>query len=722
MVRDFMKSFKKNWIALLYTILGIEIILYSIYGELKIVNSVFIAIIIIIFFYIYDIVDREKKKGPLIYLITAVVVITISYILVRVFGSKNELEFLDWLLRGGDTVSNEGSYVWGSAIVIAFIFSSMYYYFSIKINRMSVLLLLFFVSMILYIKGPYYQGNIFMYLYIGAFFLNYINGGQILEYPREDNVKIKDLSLSGIIVVLIMFVCVIFIPSNLFPKISALENIKSYFRENAITTSLKGFTVENNKTRKINESTENNSDVIMYSYKGELVPYLIESTYDYYDLNGETWKKRDEEYRYGNNIAIYEKNISVEDTKEFLEYLNNDLTIEVFRNDESEEARKAITIESKYKSGNKLVFPSNTYSIDKLNGNAKIYLNEHNELFQNDSVFDINEKYSVFYYDEIPKDNTRDDYIMKNFNDEIYSEICEEIKFKNELIWAMKSNSKYTEYEKIKRIYTELNENTTNRIRELANNITEKYESPYYKAKAIEEYFRNNDYIYNLNLPEYKGKDYIDFFIFEGKEGYCVQYATAMTLMCRAAGVPARYVEGYIVIDEDKIKDGYNVNAKRAHAFVQVYIPGYGWKIFDPTPSTDSEEVINYYSINNNRDFNFIVPLAILIIIVVIAIYLLLTKKKRKIKMIMKLPRECAIEELIKNSISELNKIGLKLRKEETLICFAKRVDKRVDINFEKLVDRYYECKYGKENFEEIDLKYAVQIYEDIRELVKSES
>ena len=108
----------------------------------------------------------------------------------------------------------------------------------------------------------------------------------------------------------------------------------------------------------------------------------------------------------------------------------------------------------------------------------------------------------------------------------------------------------------------------------------------YYGAKTKHKVF-----ISFYHKDDQKYKDYIDYFILEGKTGYCVQYATAMTLMCLEEGIAARYAEGYVVSESDKSQNGrYLVTANKGHAFVEVYIEGYGWQIFDPTPDLSNGE------------------------------------------------------------------------------------------------------------------------------------
>lgn len=79
-------------------------------------------------------------------------------------------------------------------------------------------------------------------------------------------------------------------------------------------------------------------------------------------------------------------------------------------------------------------------------------------------------------------------------------------------------------------------------------------------------------------------KDFIDYFLNENKEGYCVHYATTATNMLRYMGVPARYTEGFFV-PANSFKDGLaNVVDRRAHAWVEIFDEEYGWIPVEVTP------------------------------------------------------------------------------------------------------------------------------------------
>jgi hypothetical protein len=79
------------------------------------------------------------------------------------------------------------------------------------------------------------------------------------------------------------------------------------------------------------------------------------------------------------------------------------------------------------------------------------------------------------------------------------------------------------------------------------------------------------------------GRDAVDYFLFDAPGGFCSYYASAMAVMLRLEGVPARVVTGFATGDFDYTRGAYRVPADAAHAWVEVYFPGYGWVEFEPT-------------------------------------------------------------------------------------------------------------------------------------------
>ncbi|MEN9563606.1 MAG: hypothetical protein RIR73_1850 [Chloroflexota bacterium] len=143
-----------------------------------------------------------------------------------------------------------------------------------------------------------------------------------------------------------------------------------------------------------------------------------------------------------------------------------------------------------------------------------------------------------------------------------------------------------TEYpEDIFNRYLVLPRDVPERVRTLAFEITEGIENPYDKAKAIETYLRKT-YPYDLEVPAPpSNQDVTDYFLFDLKKGYCDYYATAMVVLARSNGLPARFVSGYSPGLYDAPNARYVIRELNAHSWAEVYFPEIGWVEFEPTAS-----------------------------------------------------------------------------------------------------------------------------------------
>lgn len=120
------------------------------------------------------------------------------------------------------------------------------------------------------------------------------------------------------------------------------------------------------------------------------------------------------------------------------------------------------------------------------------------------------------------------------------------------------------------------------KIKDLADEICKDCESDYQKAKAIEQYFTNEGFEYDLEyIPE---DESVSYFLFESKRGICIDFASAMGVMMIMEGVPVRYVEGFVAFERDpEDSSRIVVRDSHAHAFIEAFIPYVGWMTFDPT-------------------------------------------------------------------------------------------------------------------------------------------
>lgn len=121
------------------------------------------------------------------------------------------------------------------------------------------------------------------------------------------------------------------------------------------------------------------------------------------------------------------------------------------------------------------------------------------------------------------------------------------------------------------------------RIKALARQITANSPTPYDKSAEIEAYLHAN-FRYTLDLRDMNHPDPLAYFLFVKRAGNCEYFASAMTIMLRTLGIPARYVTGFLPGEYNDVGEDYIIRASDAHSWVEVYFPGYGWETFDPTP------------------------------------------------------------------------------------------------------------------------------------------
>lgn len=226
-------------------------------------------------------------------------------------------------------------------------------------------------------------------------------------------------------------------------------------------------------------------------------------------------------------------------------------------------------------SGQAVLHPNKTFSVDFQKYSGGVYHSERDEIWTEED-YGRNPVYTARFYNDIPNESfiemlgdvdfaalLRDAYVEGVISDKTYQA------FTSELEIAREEQSKNAE------------NGVTPQIQELADRITEGLSNDYEKALAIEKWFASG-YTYDLNyVPKESTAEY---FLFTGKRGICTDFATATTLLLRAAGVPARYTEGYQLKDDSMdIYGQFIVKAEQAHAYTTAYIEGYGWLEIDGT-------------------------------------------------------------------------------------------------------------------------------------------
>jgi transglutaminase-like putative cysteine protease len=158
--------------------------------------------------------------------------------------------------------------------------------------------------------------------------------------------------------------------------------------------------------------------------------------------------------------------------------------------------------------------------------------------------------------------------------------------------------------------YTQLPEDIPASIKQLAEEVTAGKTNWFDKAKAIERYFSASGFRYDQSDVAIPGEeeDYVEQFLFDTKTGYCDNFSSSMAVMLRTLGIPTRWVKGYTggefinTSSENLSREIYEVTNNNAHSWVEVYFPNQGWVPFEPTMGFTNSVSISYLNEDGTPD------------------------------------------------------------------------------------------------------------------------
>lgn len=293
---------------------------------------------------------------------------------------------------------------------------------------------------------------------------------------------------------------------------------------------------------------------------------------------------------------------------------------------------------------------------------------------------------------------------------------------------------------KIRAQYLELSPSVTKRTKELAIHLTRNCTDDYEKVMAVKDYLQKN-YTYTLNPPQPdKGEDIVDYFLFKSRLGYCIHYASAMTILLRAAGVPSRYVCGFV----SPARHNGNtivITNEQAHAWVEVYSEAFGFYAVDATKGTNGGAVYTPGIDNNGHDIQagvknkinqsgnshtdyklmpiIVKSIAVLVGILIAYIFIAAFIKHGKFK------KTCLNSQAAKYYryvLFILCRFGFKREPNETLYEFAKKLKGNTGLykGFIRVTDIYVNISYGGITVEKEDVKHISLFRNDVLKYMRS--
>ena len=141
--------------------------------------------------------------------------------------------------------------------------------------------------------------------------------------------------------------------------------------------------------------------------------------------------------------------------------------------------------------------------------------------------------------------------------------------------------------------------NVSARVRALALQVAGTG-SPYARAKALQDFFRSGRFAYDLRVPPGHDGRALERFLFDVKRGYCEQFAGAYAVLARLVGLPTRVAVGFTTGEAGP--DGvFHVRDLNAHAWPEVYLSGFGWVPFEPTPGRGAPGAQDYTGVAESQ-------------------------------------------------------------------------------------------------------------------------
>ncbi|MDQ2084831.1 transglutaminase-like domain-containing protein [Herbivorax sp. ANBcel31] len=778
-MKDKLKGYKNYILPLLFSIAAAYWAMSSLFGTSIIMTLITISLINSFLFFVCIHTKGKGIKGGMVFVAISIIYIGLVIIGINIFGSKYSVNYILWFISSGtENNTHIMEFYYMTILIASYFFSCTVFYFTSIRFRISSILLISIVPFILQSTKTDGTIEVAFVIFLVLFFLIYIEKNR-REGSYGDQKSVFQINKwylgSAVILVLISVFFSMTVPKpNTIPKLAYLDSIIGEAIDPVNTTvqeviqssgDLGIFNpMDYTRNRYVGAATAPLTENVLFEVEAKEPLYLKSRSWDKYENN--QWlienKWLTDGYKLDINVTRLMKLDTIirflerlEGVDEKLNKLVDIVTDEGYTlalNKESE-----AVIYSRYSIGRNFMTSNGITNVKLIDG-REVYKNElgfcfldvEEEPYRND-IYSFNYMSREFSYSstqfQIMRLLDRDivkllldygDYILESENVEI-------LRYDDKPNFSIEKKRILDEARKEMNIaydnFTSLPEQLPKRIYRLAEEIVEGEKSDYDKAVAIEQFFHDSEFVYDLSPPTAaNSKDYIDFFIFESKSGICIHYAAAMVVLARAAGLPARYVEGYVADEIDEETGKYVVRQKDAHAFPEIFIAGYGWMTFEPTVSNERTSEFILFLINVRekvKDISsyiwlifldtplwiklLLIPYLIFMFWVFVRIFIFIRYSVWEDR-VFKYGRKEALESIFKKTENILNKIDLGIKKYETPSNYATRVFDEKGIDIYSFVETFNKSKYGGIEPTNEDIKSGLDMFKHIKKYVKRNS
>ncbi len=200
--------------------------------------------------------------------------------------------------------------------------------------------------------------------------------------------------------------------------------------------------------------------------------------------------------------------------------------------------------------------------------------------------------HSWLFYLDLPVKGEHTPHIQEQANEQYTNELSSNLD--ERLMYQGKSYLNYRADinldQRLRKRYLQLPATGNERTRKWARNLRNSVDTDEQMINRVLQYIHQQHFYYTLT-PPVLDEEGIDDFWFNTRRGFCEHYASNLTFIARAAGIPARIVIGYQGGEVNPFSDDFLVRQSDAHAWTEIWLPGQGWKRVDPTAAIDPSRV-----------------------------------------------------------------------------------------------------------------------------------
>ena len=582
---------------------------------------------------------KKMKLGGLLYCVFLFFAMFVPNLLLP--GWRDKASFVQWFFSGAEAVDTKASYLLTFVFLFCIFFSSAVFYFTQAIYRSSAVILLSMIPAAIAVKVAF---PLPIYYPITLVSINLV---LFIFYGRKDITK-KSITGSKIsaLIVYTDFAAAAVMLAVIIPKPSVTpyyEQFESFMNRFQFGVRA-GTTMSGEYSRYSGNADDllNQESQLLYIINSNDPTYMKTQVFDYFDPEHNRWDIGD---GHPDVSSVWQKQANLLSYEMLSEALNTAAEYDPTLYERYPSARFLDYIEEK--EGNSTVFPNNfpaVYVIAPLRSiNAYVasvgaeysFRTKEGEVFTDLDILPANASYSLKYYSESVYNTMLDsgacDISAEDYGD-LLAEAAELLSGRNQE--AYDTVEAFLDEHLNAMSYAEKTATAvSSEIQALSDSLTAGLNYDYEKAKAIEQYFYNGGFLYSLAYRAPEDSDTTEFFLFESRTGTCSDFASAFTLLARAAGLTVRYAEGFVPSAGDSPREGiYYIMTENAHAYPEVYIPGAGWVRYEPTIA-DFSGRRNGGGVNSEDYYTFLFTAIIFTIGIGLFVLLLILRPKIMEKM-----------------------------------------------------------------------------------------